>query len=235
MVLAVLLLAWPATWPALAQVLSPPPGMAAASLSAPAGEGTLAFVQRNIPAEATAADAVQARERALANGRRAAWQALAGASAPALSDGQIDDLVASIIIEEERVSPTRYSGRITVNFVPDRVRALLAGRPAAPGAAPAPLAGGALPSSPATNWVQANASYRSMGEWLELRRRLLSAAPVASVEVQAIAVDAARLRLGLRASPEAAAGDLAALGLVLQPGAGPQAGDAWRVGLAGGG
>jgi hypothetical protein len=208
-------------------------------MAPPTADAGLAFTQRNIPAEATAADAVQAKERALAQGRRTAWQALAntaGLGGQQLSDAQIDDLVASIIVEEERLTATRYSGRITVNFAPDRVRALLAGRPLAPGAAPAPLAGGALPATPASAWVQATASYRSMGEWLELRRRLLSAAPVASVEVQSIAVDAARLRLGLRGDPGAAAGDLAALGVALQPGgAMPGAPDIWRVGLAGGG
>ncbi len=236
--LAVLLLAVPAG----AQVLAPPLGGTPGSgMPAPAaGDMGLGFVQRNVPAEATAADAVQAKERALANARRTAWQALAtpaGLGGQSLSDAQIDDLVASIIVEQERVSAGRYSGRITVNFAPDRVRALLAGRPMPAGTAALP--GGALPATPASNWVLANASYRSMGEWLELRRRLLAAAPVASVEVQSIAVDAARLRLGLRADPSSAAGDLAALGVALQPGAGlaagPMAADAWRVGLAGGG
>jgi hypothetical protein len=218
--------------PAGAQLLAAPPG--AVPIAPGASDAGLPFSQRNIPAEATAADAVQAKERALAQGRRAAWQALAstaGLGGQQLSDAQIDDLVASIIVEEERLTATRYTGRITVNFAPDRVRALLAGRPLAPGAAPAPLAGGALPATPASAWVQATATYRSMGEWLELRRRLLSAAPVASVDVQSIAVDAARLRLGLRGDPAAAAGDLAALGVALQPGGA----DIWRVGLAGGG
>ncbi len=233
LLLAALLLAAPAG----AQLLAAPPG--AMPLAPPAADPGMAFTQRNVPAEATAADAVQAKERALANGRRAAWQALAtqsGLAGQQLNDAQIDDLVASIIVEEERLTATRYSGRLTVNFAPDRVRALIAGRPMAPGGAPAPLAGGALPATPASNWVQATATYRSMGEWLELRRRLLSAGPVASVEIQSIAVDAARLRLGLRAEAAAASGDLAALGVALQPGgAVPGGGDIWRVGLAGGG
>ncbi len=233
LLLAALMLAFPAG----AQLLMAPPG--AAPLAPPATDSGLAFTQRNVPAEATAADAVQAKERALAQGRRTAWQALAstaGLGGQQLGDAQIDDLVASIIVEEERLTATRYSGRITVNFAPDRVRALLAGRPLAPGGAPAPLAGGALPATPASNWVQATASYRSMGEWLELRRRLLSAAPVASLEIQSIAVDAARVRVGLRGDPAAAAGDLAALGVALQPGTASPGGVAiWRVGLAGGG
>jgi hypothetical protein len=67
-----------------------------------------------------------------------------------------------------------------------------------------------------------------MGEWLELQRRLRGAPPVASVDIQAIAVDAARLRLGLRAPPPEAAALLAAIGIALE-----QAGPSWRLGLAG--
>ncbi|GAA0605282.1 hypothetical protein GCM10009416_48500 [Craurococcus roseus] len=85
--------------------------------------------------------------------------------------------------------------------------------------------------------MEAVATYRSLGEWLELRRRLTGAAPVASVDIVGIAVDAARLRIGLRAPAPAAADELAALGIALAPvrgGAAP-AGETWRVGLAGGG
>ena len=219
-----------------AQLLMPPPG--AVPMAPAAGDQGMAFSQSNIPAEATAADAVQAKERALAAGRRAAWQALgtsAGFTAPRLSDAQIDDLVTSIIVEQERVTPTRYTGRITVNFAPDRVRAVLAGRIQAGGNAAAPLAGGSVPATPASNFVEATASFRSLGEWLELRRRLLSAAPVASVEVQSLAVDAARVKLGLRANPAEAAAILAAAGVALQPGSGMVPGDAWRLGLGRGG
>jgi hypothetical protein len=76
-----------------------------------------------------------------------------------------------------------------------------------------------------------------MAEWLELQRRLKAAAPVASVSILGIAVDAARLRVGLRVAPQVAAADLAGLGVALAPGgvAGADAGAAWRVGLAGGG
>ena len=74
-----------------------------------------------------------------------------------------------------------------------------------------------------------------MAEWLELRRRLRGAGPVASVEVQGIAVDAARLRLGLRAPPPVVAGDLAGLGIAMVPALGAGPGETWRLGLAGGG
>ncbi|WP_236037699.1 hypothetical protein [Belnapia arida] len=206
---------------ALAQTGALPPVATTPDASA------LNLTQRGIPAEASAENGVLARERALAAGRRTAWErALSEAGLPPvnLSDGRLEDMVRSIVIEQERTAPTRYAGRITVVFDPNRVRSALGGSASVPGASPPPVAAGA----PASNWIEARAIYRSMGEWLELQRRLRGAPPVASVDIQAIAVDAARLRLGLRAPPPEAAALLAALGIALE-----QAGSAWRLGLAG--
>lgn len=231
-----LILASPAWTPGLAQMPPPVPAAPAAAVAEPPA-ASINLTQRGIPAEASAENGVLAKERALAAGRRAAWAKLlseAGASGPNLSDQQIDDLVSSIVIEEERTSPTRYSGRITVNFNPGRVRGQLAGR--VPGLAPVAAAPGTpSPGAPASNWVEAVATYRSMAEWLDLVRRLKGAGPVASVDIQAIAVDAARLRLGLRGPAETVAGDLAGLGIALAPAVGPRPGESWRIGLAGGG
>jgi hypothetical protein len=226
--------------PAWAQVPPPLPGQPAAAAVAEPPAVSLNTTQRGVPAEASAENGVLAKERALAAGRRAAWSRLlaeAGTSGPNLSDQQIDDMVSSIVIEEERPSPTRYSGRITVNFNPNRVRSALGGR--VPGLAPAASAaaapGAPAPGAPASNWVEAVATYRSMAEWLELVRRLKGAGQVASVDIQAIAVDAARIRLGLRGPTESVMGDLAGLGIALVPAVGPRPGESWRVGLAGGG
>ncbi|WP_431271260.1 hypothetical protein [Dankookia sp. P2] len=216
--------------PAAVQAQVPPPladQPAAAAVTEPPAV-TLNTTQRGVPAEASAENGVLAKEKALAAGRRAAWAKLlaeAGASGPNLSDQQIDDMVSSIVIEEERTSPTRYSGRITVNFNPGRVRGQLGGR--VPGLAP-PAAGSVAapaPGGPASNWVEVVATYRSMAEWLDLVRRLKGAGQVASVDIQAIAVDAARLRLGLRAPTEVVAGDLAGLGIQLAPAVGPRPGE----------
>jgi len=200
--------------------------------------GSVNLSQRGIPAEASAENGVLARERALAAGRRIAWERLlaeAGQPGSTLSDRQIEEMVSSIVIEQERTAPTRYSGRITVNFNPGRVRSALGGRGMG---GTAPIAGGAgmgpAAAGPASNWVEAVATYRSMAEWLELQRRLKAAAPVASVNILGIAVDEARLRVGLRAPPQVAAADLANLGVALAP-VGTAGGQAWRVGLAGGG
>jgi len=210
-------------------------GLITSGLVSPARAQETGLRQTGIPVEATAADAVQARDLALAAGRRAALNRLAaavGTSPPSLSDRQIDAMVASIQIEEERVTSTRYAGRITVVFN-NQARSLLGsgvtgGAPGAlPGLPPNPLAG-----LPASTFVEASASFGSLAQWLDLRRRLLAAGPVASVSILAIATDGATLRLGLRAAaPEAATG-LAAAGVLLVPPGG--VGDPWRVGLGGG-
>ena len=156
-------------------------------------------------------------------------------------------MVASIVIEQERITADPLHRAHHREFRPEprpprprpehrrrgaigRGRRPRAARPRQPALRAAPQ------GPPASNWVDAVATYRSLNEWLELRRRLTGAAPVASVEVVGIAVDAARLRLGLRAPTQAAAGDLAALGIALAPvRGGAAAGETWRVGLAGGG
>jgi len=202
--------------------------------AAPAAPSSNPFVQRGVPAEATAENGVIARERALAAGRRAAWERLASELGVqrTLSDSQIEGLVDSIIIEQERTTPTRYSGRITVNFNARRVRAQTGAGGTAGGTAAAEP--GAVPraSGPAVATVEAIARYETLGEWLELRRRLNAAPEVARVDIVAIAVDGARLRIGLRAVPTAAAdGLLQGAGVVLAQEAGPS-GVGWQVGLA---
>ncbi len=198
----------------------------------------VSYSQRGVPAEATAENGVIARERAFVAGRRAAWERIASAAGVtrSLSDSQIEGMVTSIIIEEERTSPTRYTGRITVNFNPGRVRAITGGSGTAEGGTPGvPGTPGEPPprpvaSGPAAATIEAVALYGSLNEWLEIRRRLV--ANTARLEVVAISTDRARLRLGLRAPPAVAAEELARQGLTMSPGSGAP-GDAWRVGLGG--
>jgi hypothetical protein len=222
---------------ALLLMLAAPLAMPMAQ-EAPAAPAAINFTQRGVPAEATAENGVIARERALANGRRAAWERLASSAGISrqLSDAQIEQMTASIIIEEERTAPTRYTGRITVNFNPGRVRALAGGAivgegggtggggtaPGEAGRPPAPV--------PVAATVEVVALYGSLQDWLELRRRLKAGA--ARLEVVAISTDRARLRLSLRAAPGVAAEEFARQGVTMTPGSGAP-GDAWRVGLAG--
>jgi hypothetical protein len=216
------------TSPLHAQALPPLPASPAA------GESPL--VQRNVPAEATAENAVVARDRALIAGQRVAYERLASQMglATGLSDSQIEGLVQSIVIESERVTTNRYTGRITVNFNPARIAG---GAAAAAGGAAgqAPGQPGARPGAPAVTTVDAVARYGSFREWLELNRRLKASAQVAGVEVVTISGQMARLRVGLRSDAASAAADMAAGGLALGPAPmGAPPGEGWRLSLAGG-
>lgn len=191
-------------------------------LAPPAQAQQPEYSQRGVPAEATAENGVVARDRALASARRIAWGRVAGDNAArSLTDAQIEALVESIIIEEERTGPTRYAGVVTVNFRRSGSQAVLSGVDPATALAPRNMATVAT--------VEATARYGSMTEWLEIRRRLAAAPEVARIDVVAISVDRARLRIALRAAPPAAAEALVEAGILLAPQAG--APDPWRVGL----
>jgi hypothetical protein len=182
------------------------------------------LVQRGVPAEASADNAVAARERAHASARRMALQRAAealGAPPPALSDAQIEGLVAALIIEEERTTATRYIGRLTVQFAPGALGAAL-GR-----SVPGGGAGAETPTSTVAS-VVAVARLGTLQDWLEMRRRLRASGGVSSVEILEISMDTARLRLGLSSGPAEAAALLAGAGLDVESG-----GAIWQVGLAG--
>lgn len=177
------------------------------------------LVQRDVPAEAVAENAVMARDRALAAGQRIAYERMAAAMGLPLNipDRQIEAMVSSLVIESERITPRGYSARITVNFDPAGTG------PRAPQVPP--------PTGAAVASVEAVARYRSFRDYVDLTRRLAAQPAVARVEVLAVSGEVARLRLGLRAQPEAAAAELAQGGLLLGQGA---PGEGWRIGLAGG-
>jgi len=217
---------------------------ASATAGATTGGG---YNQHGVPAEATAENAVKARELAYASAQRIAYGRMATELGlpQGLSAGQIEGLVSSVVVEQERSTLTGFNGRVTVNFNPRRVAALGGHAPA--GEAGTAVAGGTSsgaasglggtltppPTSagaPASSWVDAAASYGSLGQWLDLRRRLLANPDVASVELRAISTDRARFRLGLRNPVNLAAPDLARVGVAMEPA--PDG--TWRVGLAGG-
>ncbi len=190
------------------------------------------LVQRGVPAEATAENAVVARDRALASGQRIAYERMAAALGlpRGISDSQIEGMVRSLVIESERVTPRGYSARITVNFNPQRV-GVAGGTGGVPGStAPAPSA---TPSGPTVATLEAVARYRSFPEWVEITRRLGSAPAVARYEVVTVSGEMARLRLALRSQPPQAATELAQGGLLLGTPAGAMPGEGWQLGLAG--
>ncbi|MGE0714464.1 MAG: DUF2066 domain-containing protein [Alphaproteobacteria bacterium] len=84
------------------------------------------------PVDVTAATAIQARERALAEAQQAAARKLlerlvvpAGSPLPRLSSAQVSGIVQDVEIADEKVSPTRYIASVTVRFRPEAVRRLL--------------------------------------------------------------------------------------------------------------
>ena len=194
------------------------------------------LVQRNVPAEATAENAVVARDRALISGQRIAYDRMAEALGlpRGASDSQIQSQVASLVIESERITPRGYNARITVNF-----RSPSGGSAASAPFVPDVQAGGAQSQGgPAVASVEAVARYRSLPEYIEITRRLTASPSVARYDVVAISGEAARLRLALRSPPPVAAAEMNEGGLLL--GQDPQAampgaanGEGWRLGLAG--
>ncbi len=190
-------------------------------------------MQRGVQAEATAENAVLARDRAHASARRIAWQRLleqTGATGgPTPPDSQLENMVAALIVEEERTTPTRYSGRLTVQFNPGLV-ASSTGRSFTP---PAGGGGGGLALNipmAAQGYMEASSQHSSLGEWLELRRRLRASGSVASMEIVSLSMEAARFRLGLRQPAAEAAAALSGAGLVVTPN-----GATWQVSLGAGG
>lgn len=108
----------------------------AASLAFFAAGAALAesvFTVENVAIDVEAASAVEARERALADGQRAALEILlrrltvagAGATPPVPDAEALAAMVAGFSIAEERVAPTRYRAALTVDFDPRAVRRLL--------------------------------------------------------------------------------------------------------------
>ncbi|BBK31282.1 uncharacterized protein DUF2066 [Stella humosa] len=106
-------------------------GLATGPLAMPAAASDLFTIPANA-VDVTAATAVQARERALADAQQAAARKLierlvvpAGGTPPRLSAAQVATLVQDVEIADERVSAVRYIANVTVRFRPDAVRSFL--------------------------------------------------------------------------------------------------------------
>ena len=116
-----------AVWPALVAVVAMP-GVAGA---APAQDKV--FVVGNYPVEARAADAVAAKEKAIADGQQAAFRSLLKRLVPVtayrrldtLRDTRAADLVEGFAVRSERNSSTEYIASYDFSFQPDGVRRLL--------------------------------------------------------------------------------------------------------------
>lgn len=104
-----------------------------------------AFQVSDVAVDATAASAAAARDVAMNQGHRKAFDRLirrlvprsSVSAVPNQSDAAISDLVSSVQVATERASTTRYIANLTFRFRPDRVRQMLvsAGVPMAEGRA----------------------------------------------------------------------------------------------------
>lgn len=91
------------------------------------------FTVTDVPVDATAQSAVQARDKARLEGQQKAFHMLIDRLAakqdqgkvPKLSDDQLTDLVQDFEVTSERTSAVRYIGTLTYRFRPDAVRKLL--------------------------------------------------------------------------------------------------------------
>jgi hypothetical protein len=91
------------------------------------------YVVRDIEVDVTAATAAEAREQALAEAERRAFQVMIDrltlqrdrASAKRFADGEIASATRDFWVSREKVSPVRYLATLNYQFRPERVSALL--------------------------------------------------------------------------------------------------------------
>lgn len=109
--------------------------LAAAGLALPANAAAddAVFTVGNYPVEAKADNAVAAKDRALADGQRAAFRSLLKRLVPVTAHGRLKnvkvarpgDMIEGIRVRSERNSPTEYIASLDFSFQARAVRALL--------------------------------------------------------------------------------------------------------------
>lgn len=107
--------------------------LAGAPVDARAEAADKPFTVGNYPVDATAANAVAAREQALADGQKAAFRSLLKRLVPVTSYKRIDklrsvkagDLIDGVSVRSERNSSTQYIANLDFAFQPQAVRDLL--------------------------------------------------------------------------------------------------------------
>lgn len=94
-----------------------------------------AFTVRNVAVDATAESAAAAREEAIAEGQRHAWDRLIArlvpkedqARVPRVSARDLTELVRDFEVNAEKASEVRYLANLQIRFKPEAVRTLLRG------------------------------------------------------------------------------------------------------------
>ena len=116
-------------------------------LTLPASAADNVFVIRDVPVDETADSADAARRVAIARGEAEAWNRLMLRlvvpgeiqNVPQMSGDQLDSMIQSFEIADERITADRYRALITVRFRADAVRGLLAANGIAHANEPSPL------------------------------------------------------------------------------------------------
>jgi hypothetical protein len=101
-----------------------------------AADADAPYTVGNYPVEATAANAVAAKDQALADGQQAALRSLLKRLVPVtaykqltrVQDAKAADLVSGVSVRSERNSATTYIASLDFAFQPDAIRSLLSGQ-----------------------------------------------------------------------------------------------------------
>ncbi|HEX6112972.1 MAG TPA: DUF2066 domain-containing protein [Geminicoccaceae bacterium] len=169
------------------------------------------FQVSGIPVDATAADAVAAREQALLEGQIAGLRRLLRRLAPAaehdrlpaVGAAEIQRYVQNFEIADERVASDRYLAQLTVRYEPDAVRSLLQNEALSYAETPSEplvvLPVYRVPEGPRL-WPEDNPWWQAWAEHLESERLLRLVLPLGDLEDMATVT-----------AEGAAAGDPAAL------------------------
>jgi hypothetical protein len=107
--------------------------LAGHAIAQPANPSNRPFTVANYPVDATAADAVAAKEKAIADGQQAAMRSLLKRLVPVTQFSRLKDLktikaadyVSSMATRSERNSTTQYIASLDISFHPDGIRNLL--------------------------------------------------------------------------------------------------------------
>lgn len=117
--------------PAVVEERGPAPAAQGSAPGAAPGSAQDVYTVRDVDVDVTAASAAAARDEAITEAQRKAFQQLVrrltpeGTPVPTVTDAQVAPLVQDFEVQRERSSSVRYLATFTVRFRPNAVRSLL--------------------------------------------------------------------------------------------------------------
>jgi hypothetical protein len=175
-------------------------GLAGESAPAAAAEP---YEVTGVAVDVTAADAATARDQALVEGQRKAFdqliQQLVGPDKAGTvhqpSDGELSGMVQDLEVESEKVSSVRYIGVLTYRFAADPINVLI-GKPTE-GAVVGGVPGTANPPAPTgpVRGITVDVPITSLADWQQVQRRLTGVPVLQRVIVRYLARDGGMLDL----------------------------------------